>query len=824
MRTYHKTRQKGSEKPTPQVLAFCRCSECCCTPYVGTTGDVLFGRHVTLAQFKAHHDRDAKVQTAAKLLQEAEPQVAPSTRKKADHNQLQPKDALTHVDIPRAGAAPVKPIKSSSSRAKRHQPVAPCNAFLTHLSSLRISLQNRPVAALFGGQPLVFTHPPTRFLAPDSQASSLNPSASQNDAFMRHERWLREAQRRVHCQLKQKSQAVSAHERLLASIVEKTILKAMEELEKCKNLEWTRQYDLSITLQAPVIDMCESLSLILPILVYSDHTYTANYLKTRKFLQEPFTCLAYLFASFLYLLSGISQLDVNVSLAFIILIYKNSLKESTNAETKSIISSIPSDIRPVIHALELEPKTRASICCPKCFCTYPMELDKPATCSPTAPPLDDPNLPSDNSKSTPNSSDMDGQSDISDFNLSTDDNGINAPHIPTFCSYQRTRMSNPCSFRLRSNDPTRDFLTREFIHQDLHQWIGRMYARPDIEAHLDDYPTKAMKTKGLAQDIWDGSALRELRGPDGKQLFMDGPHGEARLVFGLNEDGFIPHGASNSHKQHAVGGMYMVCYNLPPEIRYDIENVFLVGIIPGPVEPSKDQMNHVLRPLVDDLLILWLDGIYLTQMPRFPHGRLVQAALIPLICDLPAARRVSGLGSHSFKLFCSECKLLKRDINNLDSSQWPPRNREEHINHAETWKNAENEPKQKAHFDRHGVCWSELLRLPYWDPTQYIVIDTMHGFYLRLFLVHIKEIWGMKTGVPDGEGLGEPDLDNLDEVDASEAERVLHEGSMDQLRDLEFKQLYYLCQSANLPCRGTEEHEALVMLLHQLVSGNTYFK
>ena len=561
-------------------------------------------------------------------------------------------------------------------------------------------------------------------------------------------------------------------------------------------------------------------SCLLTLQVYSDPTYIAGYLKTRKFLQEPFTCLAYLFASFLYLLSGISQLDVNVSLAFIILMYKNSLKESTNAEAESIISSIPSDIRPVIHALELEPKTRAAICCPKCFCTYPMELDKLATCPPIAaanPPLHNPNRPSNNSGSSPDSLGVDDQSDISDFDLSTD-GGVNAPHIPIFCSYKRTRTSDPCSFRLRSDNPTKDFLTREFIHQDLHQWIGRMYSRPDIEAHLDDYPTKAMESKGLAQDIWDGSTLQEFKGPDGKRLFMDSPHGEARLVFGLNEDGFIPHGASNSHKQHAVGGMYLVCYNLPPDIRYDVENVFLVGIIPGPTEPSKDQMNHVLRPLVDDLLILWLDGIYLTQTPRFPHGRLVRAALIPLICDLPAARRVSGLGSHSFKLFCSECKLLKRDINNLDSSQWPPRNQEEHIKHAEAWKHAETEPKQKAYFDRHGVRWSELLRLPYWDPTRYIVIDTMHGFYLRLFLVHIKEIWGMKTGVPDGDGLGQPDLDDLDEAEAQEAERVLREGSVDQLRDLQLQQLHYLCQSGDLPCKGTEEHEALVMLLHQLVS------
>lgn len=54
-----------------------------------------------------------------------------------------------------------------------------------------------------------------------------------------------------------------------------------------------------------------------------------------------------------------------------------------------------------------------------------------------------------------------------------------------------------------------------------------------------------------------------------------------------------------------VGAIYMTINNLPRAERYRKENIILVGIIPGPKEPKKEQINNYLRHLVDELIELY---------------------------------------------------------------------------------------------------------------------------------------------------------------------------------------------------------------------------
>ncbi|KAE9385410.1 hypothetical protein BT96DRAFT_761161, partial [Gymnopus androsaceus JB14] len=83
------------------------------------------------------------------------------------------------------------------------------------------------------------------------------------------------------------------------------------------------------------------------------------------------------------------------------------------------------------------------------------------------------------------------------------------------------------------------------------------------------------------------------------------------------------------------------------------------------------------------------------------------------------------------------------DLDILDESQFFPRTAGEHREMAEAWLHADSEEEQNALFQRNGVRWSELLRLRYWDPVQNTIIDSMHGFYLRIFQRHCRDIWGM---------------------------------------------------------------------------------
>lgn len=58
---------------------------------------------------------------------------------------------------------------------------------------------------------------------------------------------------------------------------------------------------------------------------------------------------------------------------------------------------------------------------------------------------------------------------------------------------------------------------------------------------------------------------------------------------------------------------------------YKKKNTILVGIIPGPRESSKEQFNHYLRPLVDDLLKLY-NGVPMTTFDGIQVN--VRAALL----------------------------------------------------------------------------------------------------------------------------------------------------------------------------------------------------
>ncbi|RPD78431.1 hypothetical protein L226DRAFT_427821, partial [Lentinus tigrinus ALCF2SS1-7] len=174
---------------------------------------------------------------------------------------------------------------------------------------------------------------------------------------------------------------------------------------------------------------------------------------------------------------------------------------------------------------------------------------------------------------------------------------------------------------------------RTYPTRDLENWIAEFLLRAGLEDHIIN-SWKKPKDPRKWKDVMEAPAIRNFIGPDGKTLFSVHGAGEIHLVFSLFVDWFNPRGNKQAGKSHSIGAIYLICLNLPPDIRYRPENVFLAGIIPGPNEPSNHQLNHLLRPLVDQLLVLWNPGIYLAETATRSGGRRVRAAVIPLVCDL----------------------------------------------------------------------------------------------------------------------------------------------------------------------------------------------
>ncbi len=102
----------------------------------------------------------------------------------------------------------------------------------------------------------------------------------------------------------------------------------------------------------------------------------------------------------------------------------------------------------------------------------------------------------------------------------------------------------------------------------------------------------------------------------------------------LNIDCFNPF----DDTQYSVGNVCLVIQTLPRSEHFKVDNIILIGLTPGPTEPSQT-MNTYLVPLVNDLLKLY-SGVTLPNPYSMFGLTTVRAILSCSVCDLPATRKV----------------------------------------------------------------------------------------------------------------------------------------------------------------------------------------
>ncbi|OAD65777.1 hypothetical protein PHYBLDRAFT_102100, partial [Phycomyces blakesleeanus NRRL 1555(-)] len=176
--------------------------------------------------------------------------------------------------------------------------------------------------------------------------------------------------------------------------------------------------------------------------------------------------------------------------------------------------------------------------------------------------------------------------------------------------------------------------------------------------------------------------------------------------------------------------------NLPCSEQFKKENVILVGLMPGPKEASTSDINNYLKLLVDELMELY-KGIKI-KTHQCPNSTSIRAALLMVACDIPAARKVCGFTSHTSTNACHKCKrqfsrlagTSSVDYSGFDFSKWLLRTKNANRKDAEIWRNATKPTERQRLEVAHGVCWSELHRLQYFDIVRCTIIDPMHNLFL----------------------------------------------------------------------------------------------
>ncbi|HEV7738573.1 MAG TPA: hypothetical protein VGO47_14530 [Chlamydiales bacterium] len=331
------------------------------------------------------------------------------------------------------------------------------------------------------------------------------------------------------------------------------------------------------------------------------------------------------------------------------------------------------------------------------------------------------------------------------------------PIYPSHCTSQLTSdQGHGCNEPLLQPRKSNDEFTKPikaFVYHHFHDFVAYLLSREDLEHRIDsacDGVLKSLVSTGphiLTKNFFEAEFVKSFGGPGNspETLFIQ-RHGEARLLWVLNVDFFNPEGLRIRGATKSSGIISMACLNLGLDICYKPENMYIAGVVAGPQEPHMTELNHYLRPLIDDLLESWTKGVHYSKTASSPMGRISRSAIAIVACDLPAARKTAQLASFTSHFYCSVCQCSQKStLGRVDYDNWLPRDNELIRTHAEKWNAASSTQERIRIFTAHGVRWSELWRLPYWDPSKQLIVDSMHTILEVLVQCHVRDILRLTT-------------------------------------------------------------------------------
>jgi hypothetical protein len=176
----------------------------------------------------------------------------------------------------------------------------------------------------------------------------------------------------------------------------------------------------------------------------------------------------------------------------------------------------------------------------------------------------------------------------------------------------------------------------------------------------NDYATKMQyrahehaHKPGFMTDIFDGeeyrSCLQRQVSVDGKEMGHTFFSNNRDIALGLATDGFAPF----RKRKMTAWPLILFNYNLPPEIRFHMQYIICVGVIPGPKKPK--DCDSFLWPLVNELL--QLEG----GIPAYDTLRkemfLLRSHLITVFGDIPAVSMVMLMKGQNGLLLCRMCNI-----------------------------------------------------------------------------------------------------------------------------------------------------------------------
>ena len=250
------------------------------------------------------------------------------------------------------------------------------------------------------------------------------------------------------------------------------------------------------------------------------------------------------------------------------------------------------------------------------------------------------------------------------------------PAYAKFCTNHPHPESAKCGEALlRQGNDGKATPIKPFVYHNFNDYVAGLLSRPDLEDAMDkscDTLLEELKQPPTAyvRDIWQADFLREMKGPNGKTLFVN-RGSEGQFLFSLNVDFLNIEGMRIRGSKTSVGLISMVCLDLPPEICYKLENMYVAGIVPGPKQPSITELNPYIEPLMDQLVQSWRRGTWFSCTTCHPSGQLTCSAIAAAVMDLPTTCHTSQLALFSSHHFCTVCQCYHvLNLDRIDHANW----------------------------------------------------------------------------------------------------------------------------------------------------------
>ncbi len=327
--------------------------------------------------------------------------------------------------------------------------------------------------------------------------------------------------------------------------------------------------------------------------------------------------------------------------------------------------------------------------------------------------------------------------------LSTSEFKCNHVEFPI---HPRRNLRKPCGTEVTDRVPTTSgfIIKPKMVYPlpSLKAQIIAMYRRPGFESLLEKW-TNRDEEAGLYTDIYDGEIWKTFpSSTDNSAQFFTPDTADSHLGIMINLDWFQPFDSAS----YSTGAIYGVICNLPREVRFKKENMLILALLPGPNEVKLHKINHYLAPIVDELLEFW-SGVNLPPSEDHPEVKKIRLAVICCANDIPAARKLCG--HISAKAACYRCHKRANVVGRRsnfggfdDISEWfQDRDPEEHRTNAEAWRYCTTRDERDAHVSANLVRWSEMLRLPYFNPIRHLIVDPMHCLFLGIAKWIVKKLW-----------------------------------------------------------------------------------